>query len=70
VKEKRQSLKIFNEHYIVAVVLKILFGSGRSIFIEKGRPAEREAGERETSGSKVHVISTKEKLRTRVACWS
>ncbi len=37
-------------------------------FIEKGRPAQREAGGRETSGGVVHVISTKKKLRTRVAC--
>jgi hypothetical protein len=37
-------------------------------FIEKGRPAEREIGERETSGGVVHVVGATQKLRTRIAC--
>jgi hypothetical protein len=37
-------------------------------FIERGLPAEREIGERETSGGTVQVISTSEKSRTRFVC--
>jgi hypothetical protein len=45
-----------------------MFGSARSIFyIERGFPAEREIGERETNGSVVHNISTIGN-RTRFVC--
>jgi hypothetical protein len=38
-------------------------------FIEKGCPAEREGDKTETSRDVVHIISTKEKLRTGIAWW-
>jgi hypothetical protein len=45
-----------------------MFGSARSIFyIERGFPAEREIGERETNWSVVHNISTIGN-RTRFVC--
>jgi len=47
--------KVFRE--LLDTKFMILFGLCRSIFIEKGRPADWERDEREISGSVVHVTS-------------